>query len=234
MEHYLYLLIDFLSIIFPFIFSFHPKANFSKKWRYLWPAILITAVPFILWDMWFTNMGVWGFNPRYVSGIYIYNLPIEEVLFFICIPYASIFTYEAVNYFSGKDFIGNYYRWISGALSGFLIYVGLTNSDKWYPAVTFIATAIFINLQTWPFKAWYMGRFYFAFLFILIPFFIVNGVLTGSGIEAPVVWYNEAENLGIRMGTIPFEDTFYGMLMLLMSISIFEGLQKRKGSSQLV
>ncbi|HMV89442.1 MAG TPA: lycopene cyclase domain-containing protein, partial [Cyclobacteriaceae bacterium] len=73
-----------------------------------------------------------------------------------------------------------------------------------------------------------LSRFYFAYIFVLIPFFIVNGILTGSFIEGEVVWYNNAENLGIRMGTIPVEDTFYGMLLLIMNVSLFEWLQRRK------
>jgi len=70
-----------------------------------------------------------------------------------------------------------------------------------------------------------MGRFYFSFLITLIPFLIVNGILTGSFIEGEVVWYNNHENLDIRIGTIPLEDMFYGMLLILMNISIFEWLQ---------
>jgi lycopene cyclase domain-containing protein len=68
----------------------------------------------------------------------------------------------------------------------------------------------------------------FAYLFILIPFLIVNGILTGSGIEEPVVWYNDNENLGVRVATIPVEDAFYGILLLVMNVSIFEWLQRKR------
>lgn len=228
MEHYLYLIIDFLSILFPFIFSFHSKANFSKKWKYLWPAILIPAVFFIAWDEWFTSMGVWNFNPRYLTGIYFFNLPIEEVLFFICIPYACVFTYEAVNYLTKKDWLHPYQQFITILLIFFLLPLGIMNLIKWYTSATFILTSIFLAIHIRFWKSHYLGKFYYAFIFILIPFFLVNGVLTGTGIDEPIVRYNDSENLGFRMGTIPFEDTFYGMLLILMNVTIFERLQKRK------
>jgi lycopene cyclase domain-containing protein len=55
----------------------------------------------------------------------------------------------------------------------------------------------------------------------------VNGILTGTGIEEPIIWYNNDENLGIRIGTIPIEDIFYGMLLVLLNISLFEFFQKK-------
>ncbi len=226
-EKFLYLAIDLLSILFPFIFSFYPKANFSKKWKHLWPAILITSTIFIVWDIMFTRMGVWGFNPRYLTGIYFFNLPIEEVLFFICVPYACVFTYEAVNYLIKKGISNTIVQYITYLLVFFLLSSGLLNLSRWYTATTFISCSLFIILLKVIVKPSYLGKFYISFLFILIPFFIVNGILTGAGIEQEVVWYNNAENLGIRMGTIPFEDTFYGMLLILINISIFEELQKR-------
>ena len=226
-ERFLYLSIDFLSILFPFLFSFYSKANFSKKWKYLWPAILIPGIIFILWDIQFTRMGVWGFNPRYLTGIDFFNLPIEEVLFFICVPYACVFTYEASNYFIKKGMSETAVQYFTFFLVFYLLASGFLNLSKWYTATTFISCSLFIILLKIIVKPTYLGRFYIAFLFILIPFFIVNGILTGTGIEQEVVWYNTAENLGFRMGTIPFEDTFYGMLLILMNISIFEGLQKK-------
>ncbi|MCW5910683.1 MAG: lycopene cyclase domain-containing protein [Cyclobacteriaceae bacterium] len=228
-ENYLYLAVDFFSIIFPFLFSFYSKANFSKKWRYLWVAILIPAILFIGWDEWFTRMGIWGFTPRYLTGIYVSSLPVEEILFFICIPYACVFTYEAVNYLITWRLSGKYTNLITDLLTAAMLLLGSIHYTKWYTAVTFILLALFLALHRWVWKSGYLGKFYVAFIFILIPFFIVNGILTGTGIEEQVVWYNDAENLGIRMGTIPVEDTFYGMLLLLMNVSVFEYLQKKKG-----
>lgn len=199
----------------------------------MWLAILIPAVLFLVWDEWFTQMGVWGFNARYVSGAYILSMPIEEILFFICIPYACVFTYEAVNYLTTKRMSRTYMNLITDLLTGGLLVAGIIYFDRWYTSVTFISTAIFLMLHRWWWKSPFIGKFYVAFLFILIPFFIVNGILTGTGIEGEVVWYNDNENLGIRLGTIPFEDVFYGMFLLLMNISIFEFLQKKKGPEAL-
>lgn len=219
------------AVSLPLLFSFHPKANFSKKWKYLWPAIILPAIFFLVWDEWFTRIGVWGFNPHYLTGVYLFSLPIEEILFFICIPYACVFTYEAVGYFSKRDYLSS----IAGSVSVFLILalaiVALLNTDRWYTLTTSLFASLFLLYLHFYLKPSYLGKFYLAFLFILIPFFIVNGVLTGTGIETQVVWYNDAENLSIRMGTIPVEDTFYGMLLILMNISLFETLQIRGKSS---
>jgi len=219
---YLYLTLNLLTILFPFLFSFYSKANFSKKWKYLWPAILIPGIIFILWDEFFTRLGIWGFNEAYFSGIYIGSLPLEEVLFFICIPYACVFTYDALNYLITKDHFGPYQRIISIVLIMTCLFLGVTSVDKWYTFTTFLSLGIYLILLEFITKESFLGRFYFAYLFILIPFLIVNGILTGSGIEEPVVWYNDNENLVVRIATIPVEDAFYGTLLIMMNVSIFE------------
>ena len=67
-----------------------------------------------------------------------------------------------------------------------------------------------------------LSPFYMAWGLLLLPFFMVNGLLTGSLIDAPIVWYNNAQNLGIRMFTIPVEDVFYGMGLILLNILLTE------------
>jgi lycopene cyclase domain-containing protein len=226
-QHWTYLALDLFAISIPFARSFEPRVHFASKWKFLLPAILIPGALFIIWDVIFTRMGVWGFNETYLLGINILNLPIEEWLFFVCIPYACVFTYEALNYFVPKDFLAPYTKWISLGLIIGLLSIGVTHYDKLYTSITFISCAVAIAFLQYWIRPGYLSRFYFSYAVILIPFFLVNGVLTGSWIDDPVVWYNNAENLGIRLGTIPVEDTFYGMLLILLNVALFEYFQKR-------
>ncbi len=222
-----YLLINFFSILVPFIYSFDPRLKFYKNWKYLIPSTLIVGLIFIAWDVLFTKWGVWGFNPTYLIGMDLINLPIEEWLFFICIPYACVFTYECLFYFI-KNPIRLSSRHISISLAFVLIIIVLFNLDKAYTSTALSLCAGLILVAEFVLKAQYLNRFYFSFLIILIPFFIVNGLLTGSWIPDQIVWYNDQENLGIRMGTIPVEDTFYGMAMLLGNVMIYEWLKELK------
>lgn len=227
MEKYYYLLINFFSVLFPFIFSFESRVTFISRWKGLMAGIGITAIVFIIWDAIFTEMGIWGFNPRYITGAEILFLPLEEILFFFSIPYACLFTYEAMNYYIKKDILTRVAYPISYTLSITLIFLGVIFMNKWYTSVTFMSAGIFLLLLAYFKKPKYLGRFYIGYIVCLIPFLIVNGILTGSFIPEEIVWYNNEENLSIRIFTIPIEDTVYMLLMLLMSTSIYEAWKER-------
>ena len=225
-SHWLYLGLNILTISIPLLRSFEPKVRFASKFKFLLPAILAPGTLFIIWDVLFTRMGVWGFNDDYLLGIQILNLPLEEYLFFITIPYACVFTYEALKYFVKKDLLIHQENSISVVLILGLFVVGILHLDKWYTSVTFISTSAVIFMLKYVLKVEFLSRFYFTYAVILVPFFFINGILTGTGIPDQVVWYNDAENLGIRIGTIPLEDSVYGMLLILLNVFLYEFLQK--------
>jgi lycopene cyclase domain-containing protein len=214
----LYLLINFCSIIVPLLFSFHPQIAFHNQFKRLFPALIVTSSIFIVWDILFTKYGIWGFNPRYIVGVYIFNLPIEEYLFFICIPFASVFThYTLVKMMPDIALSIRATQTINVILVAALLILICFYFDKaytFYNAIMALITLLFASI----YQQEMLRRFYLTFLVVLIPFFIVNGILTGSMIDEPVVWYNNTENLGIRMFTIPVEDTFYAFSMLLMTL----------------
>lgn len=224
-DKFAYLFIDLGAFLVPFLFSFHRKINFYKHWRSFWLANAIVSILFVIWDSIYTQIGVWGFNERYLVGLYFFGLPIEEIIFFICIPYSSVFTYHCFKVFFPKDFNLSS-KWISVALVFFTALLGVTFSEKLYTGVTFNALALVIFVLTVIRKEKWLSNFYRMYLVILLPFFIVNGLLTGTGLDEPVVWYDDTENLGLRMLTIPVEDVFYGMLLLLLNTFLFETFLK--------
>lgn len=223
----LYLLLNLATLSIPFAYSFEKRMYFIKWWKQVFLAIAITTTIFIIWDIIFTKNGVWGFNSDYLIGINIINLPIEEWLFFICIPYASIFTHYALKYFFPTiGFNRKTTTFITISLIVILLAVIAFNVDKAY---TFWNYSLWIVILVYSLltKNRELQTFYITFLVILIPFFIVNGILTGSFIENEVVWYNNDENLGIRLFTIPIEDIGYGFSMLFLSIILIEKFKSK-------
>jgi len=167
---------------------------------------------FIPWDIWFTSLGIWGFNPKYLTGFYFFNLPIEECLFFICIPFCCIFTYHVVWTLSKNKSIKPMKKtcWI---ISFALLLAGVLLNDFMYTACTFIGLSIAMLIAPYYVN---MKVFFKTYLILLFPFLVVNGLLTGSFIEDQIVWYDDNNNISIRILTIPVEDFFYSFFMLLV------------------
>ena len=220
----LYLWLNIGSVAIPLLYSFHPKLQLYKKFHWLLLSLMLTMGVFIPWDVIFTINGVWGFNSDYFLGFEIFSLPLEEWLFFICIPFACVFThYALLLYFPNLKLNKVATKAISISLVLILFILALANYDKWYSLVNF-SLAIPLTWLVYKYNPQLLQHFFLTFLVMLIPFFIVNGVLTGSWIDNQVVWYNDAENLGIRMGTIPVEDSIYAYSMILMNLFFFEYL----------
>ena len=221
--HYTYLFLNLISVFFPFILIFDKKVAFYKSWKELFTGIFIVAAFFIVWDVLFTKYGVWSFNKDYILGIYFWGLPLEEILFFICVPYASVFIYECYRIYFSFRLTPKIVDWFCQWGGFFLLFLSLLSYNKAYTFYNCFFGGLLLLSHYFIIKAAYMSHFIISYLIHLIPFLIINGILTAI----PVVIYNNDENLGKRIYTIPIEDTVYALTMLLGVVSIMEYLRKK-------
>ncbi len=188
--------------------------------------MLVPALLYIAWDIFFTGQGVWRFNEKYITGLKIANLPVEEILFFLVIPYCCVFIYECVRCYFPRLCRQRWADAFLRMLAISLVIGGAIFYDRYYTSWTFLFSGIFI-FAVYLYKHFFRGfdaaSFVVSYLIVLIPFLIVNGFLTAI----PVVLYNDAENLGIRIYTIPLEDVFYGLLLIMMNVALYERVVKR-------
>ena len=219
---YTYLLINFFVIIVPIVYTFHRRLNFYRLYPPFFISTFVVGFVFVVWDIYFTKLGYWGFNPDYITGINLFSLPLEEVLFFFSIPYACVFSYHVLEVlFPVKDSLA--VKKMTYLFSLILFAIGLCFLDRFYTSITFVSLSIVLLMAT---QVINLKMFYRAYFILLLPFVLTDGLLTGSFIGREVVWYNNDENLGVRLLTIPIEDVFYGMLLLLLNIIIYELLRK--------
>ncbi len=224
LKPYTYLLINLLTVLGPLALSFDKKVAYHRYWLHLAPGVFLIATFFIIWDILFTQSGVWSFNYQYLIGINIYNLPLEECLFFLTIPFSCLFIYIIFRT-----------RWpmdnSSGTAGKFFLFltilfacIAIISFSKLYTFVTAVFSAIISIIYYFIFKGRFVKVISVTYLIHLIPFLVVNGILTAM----PVVLYNDNENCGFRIHTIPVEDTMYSFVLLMMNITIFEWSEKRR------
>lgn len=91
-----YLLVLAACVLGTLPLEFVLRARVYARWRRAALAILPVAVVFATWDYLAVQAGWWFFDGRYLSGIAVSVLPVEELLFFVVIPLCSILTFEAV------------------------------------------------------------------------------------------------------------------------------------------
>ncbi len=213
MNLYLWLNIFTMGTLF---LSFDKKVSFYKYFTSLSLSILIVMLVFIPWDIIFTMNKFWGFTPEYLIGKYFYNLPIEEWFFFITVPFACTFIHYVIKAYFKNPFSSKFTLPFWYILASVLILVGIFYSNQPYTFWAFILCGIGLFTVNY-LNSNFMTEFLLTYLVCLVPFFIVNSILTGSFTNSPVVFYNENCFSGIRIGTIPFEDLFYNMLLILLS-----------------
>jgi lycopene cyclase domain-containing protein len=212
-----YLLIDFLIIIFPLFLSFDKKVTYYKNFLSIAVSSIIVGVIYIIWDSVAVSRGDWSFNQDFVTGYNIFNLPVEEVIFFITVPYSCIFIYEVIrSYFREREL--NLNIWI--VMGSIIITTGLAVifSGQYYTFTVLLFSALFLLIAYSFFRSILKSRVYWLSIIVsYLPFFIVNYFLT----SLPVVEYNEKAVWGIRIITIPLEDFLYSYSLISFWLIVY-------------
>jgi lycopene cyclase domain-containing protein len=225
MQGLTYLFLDLFTLAGPLALSFDRRVRFVQYVGAIVRSIPIVALPFLVWDLFFTLWGVWGFSDRHTVGLSFGGLPLEEILFFFVVPYAVLFIYECLRVYlpAAVAASSSWERPLLGVVAGALLIGAILFSGLAYTGVVFgwgaVTTLAYLKFAP-------PGRerlFLLAYLVHLIPFGMVNGVLTAI----PVVWYDDTENLGLRVGTIPFEDFWYSWSLFLGNVLLFERARRK-------
>lgn len=224
MTKYTYLLVNFLTIIVPLIFTFHPRLRFYRTWWAFFPAVFLTSMFFLIWDGYYTKLGIWGFSPEYITGIYFNALPIEEVFFFFGTAYVCVYTYHSIDLFLKPDFSSRAENILTNTLIGICLLIGLLHLKQAFTAFAVLVPALLLLIAKHICNVQWLMKFYIVYGVLILPFLIVKGILAGMGLADLAVWYNEEHIFGFRFLASPIEEIFYGMGLFLMNLQIYKYL----------
>ncbi|BDC17344.1 lycopene cyclase domain-containing protein [Acidianus sp. HS-5] len=207
LPHLAYAEIDSM-IFFPTLFL---SLKVKRNYKALLFSIGVTAPIFLVWDFIATWIGSWSFNPKWVLGIYVIDLPIEEVLFFVVTPFATLLIYDflrtkvkdkTLNAFSRRNMI------IVAVALLLLSVLAIRHSYTFVDLIYASLSIIFVEFLD---EDLFKSRNYWIFLLLTyIPFLVFDHFLT----SLPVVIYGHCSIIGIRVFSIPIEDFIYSFSMM--------------------
>lgn len=204
-----YLLINILIIIGPLMLSFERKIGYYRKWPSLLLSVALTSAVFVTWDVIAHQRNDWQFSQLHTMPWRILSLPVEELLFFLSVPFSCLFLYETIAlYIPEKKY--SFKPGILIALVILFLAAAFIFSSRYYTFTVslFCASVMLYFLFN---TSLLLSRRYLLFIAVsYVPFFIINYLLT----SLPVVTYNPKAILGIRVLSIPVEDFFYSFSLL--------------------
>jgi lycopene cyclase domain-containing protein len=218
-----YLLLNIIIISFPLAATFYSKIGYYKKLPQVLSSILFVGAIFILWDILATERGHWAFNPAYVLGIRFMGLPVEELMFFVSVPFSCLFIYESLCTYV-RDFSVPFSKNIFVGVAVFMLLMAVPSFGREYSFAVFLAAGFFLLFAAFFLQDLLSSGRYWAYLGItLLLFVIFNFILT----SLPIVSYGPKMIWGTRFLTIPLEDFLYNYLMLSLYLGVYIWAKKK-------
>ena len=223
-QHYGYILLLCAVAATTLLIVMKSLGNFFTELKYMLPAIAFSGAIFVLLNIRFLETGIISFNPKYITGKNLFNLPIEEWFFLIVISIMSFAIYYQVKikfeHFEKPNLL------VSVSLVLLVVFGLITWFSRPKPVTFFIFFLLTIYLAYTIFRnrfKQHLTKFYIALIISAVPFYLFKGILY----SLPVVLYNNEFNLGIQMYGVPVEEFGYFFLLMLINTTIFEYLRDR-------
>lgn len=221
---YEYLIFNIFILSGPLLLFFWKRKDiFKPRIRPLLISIFLAATIFAIWDQLVVNY-FWSFNPDYITGLFLADLPIEEVLFFITVPFACLFLW--VNYNKRVNHDEARKLPLILILLAFLLGALLLSKRLVYSGSVSLIFSLVMMLDVFLKTKLFTKKSFLFFIFFITNAltFIFNLYLTAR----PVVVYNELVKTNINILTIPIEDFVFGMALISLTIIIYEKILSKR------
>jgi lycopene cyclase domain-containing protein len=220
-----YLFINIGIILFPLLLSFEKRIKYYSNFKSLGASILIIGALYVGWDVFATSQGHWSFNPIHVLELKLFGLPLEEVLFFITVPYSCIFAYEGIKYYLPDTALIDGRRIFPLVVGIPFLILSILPIGGEYTTLAFISVGLTLIFISFFMNDLFSSKLFWIYtIFSIVVFLIFNYLLT----SIPVVEYSSMAIIGFRIITIPIEDFMFNFSMLTLYLAIYLYFKRRK------
>jgi len=227
MSFYLYL--NLAIIASPLALSFERRLRFYSKLRPLLVALSLVGCIFVGWDAFATHRGHWSFNPAYVGGARLLGLPLEEVLFFVTVPYSCLFVFESIRHFFGDATLVSPSRRLFAGAGAVLAALSLAFLPREYTFLAVLSVGLTLLLASVVNVGIFCSRAYWTYIAVTLALFLLfNFILT----SLPVVEYSSWATSNVRLTTIPIEDFLFNFSMLTAYLTVYLWASNSKSTSR--
>lgn len=202
-----------------------------SDWKAISTAIIICTAVFLAWEELFVRLGIWGVNEKYTLSARYGNMVLEKWLFYLTWPFAFLILYDSL---PAKNVFGYYAKPMSVFFLVFAILMGWHYQGRLYTTVCCYALAILVTVQLFVVKGAFLGRFYLAYFIFLLPALALESWLNGSFAHEPITWYDNMENSGFRVFTVPIENLLFLLLLFMLNVTVYERAKKPRHANPAV
>lgn len=218
-----YLLFDFGIFAVALLATLTMYRDFWRHPYQLLDSLVVVALPWILLDIGSHYRGWWEYNPQYTLGVRFFGLPLEEIIFFFVVPFASAVVWHVL----GRHIKG----WVRSktahvvlgtllavliALLAFFVEEERTLVDAGVAILTVVAlwdSSLPTMRQWWVWNVVVLGL-------------LVVGNLALSSTQ--IVMYNPHLATGWQIGAMPLEDVIYNFSLLNLFLLAWQDLLHRR------